>query len=253
MLEKFPNSKKTESIISGKSEIRYKYPPSERGLKEYTEQFNLDLDELRGKKVLDIGASFNFQRQAKEEGIDVIALDAFGRKDANKENKAFVVGTGQFLPFNDNSFDVVLANNSVPLHLKREDNIGALSAIYEMLRVANINGKVKITPFTPAKVFEKEGGIILSNPEIHPKNQFLDINLKEILEESNISYKVNDRKDIERWLSPDYLKYNLGNPDWYKDSGAQFIEMHKTENFNSEPFLREIKRLVNKKLQETNQ
>ncbi len=247
MSEQFLSDEEINSVKSGKEMIDFmkKGGFAERGLASHLEMFDMTESELKGKKVLDVGASLRFQREAREKNIDVISIDISPREGL-KDYDNLIYGSAQFLPFKDGAFDMVVASNSVPPHLEREDNIGALLSIYSMLRVANENGQVRIFPFTPKEIFEKEGKIIYSDPQdklsSHQNRQFTGFNLKKLLEDAGIEYDIKDAgyikgKEIEKkpWV----------NPGWEK-TGNQFIVMHKNEKSNLRPILDEIKKLIDK-------
>jgi ubiquinone/menaquinone biosynthesis C-methylase UbiE len=230
------------AIKSGKKQTDFQEKGgfAERGLDSYKEMFNLDEQELEGKKILDVGPSLQFQREAKEKGINVVAVDQSFRRDAKGAEK-FIEGSAQFLPFKNESFDEVLASNSVPLHIEKNDDVGALLSIYEMLRVVKKDGKVKIFPFTPKEIFEKEGKVVFNDPDQFPEaKRFTAFNLKDLLDQGNIPYDIKDVVNIERMnIKPKpWIK-----PGWEK-AGTQFIVMEKNKESTLEPLFNEIKRLI---------
>jgi predicted SAM-dependent methyltransferase len=247
MSEKFLSNKEIQAIKSGKAEINFQEKGgfAERGLDSYLEMFDLDEAELEGKKVLDVGPSLKFQREAKEKNINVVGAEQSFREDLQDHDK-FVQGSAQFLPFKDESFDLVLASNSVPLHLEREDNVSALLSIYEMLRVASKDGQVRIFPFTPKEIFEKEGKVVYSDHQDKlaggPNKQFTRFNLKNLLEKAGIGYDIKDSRYIK---GKEIKKKPWVNPGWEK-TGNQFITINKTEESNLQLILNDIKNLIKK-------
>jgi len=109
-----------------------------------------------------------------------------------------------------------------------------------MLRVVKEGGEIRINPFTPDRVFEKDGKIIYSDPKSgRGDNQFADFNFKKLLKECKIHYEINDHTDIKKWLIPNYT----GDSDWEKHS-LQFLLIRKTKETNIGPILEEIQKLI---------
>lgn len=92
--------------------------PTSRGLKEYLELFHLDLEDLKGKTILDLGSGQStFAQEVKEKGIDakVYSLDVDFGEVESQEDIERIRGVAQHMPFEEKSFDLILASNSVPL------------------------------------------------------------------------------------------------------------------------------------------
>ncbi|MGA3150628.1 MAG: class I SAM-dependent methyltransferase [Candidatus Saccharimonadales bacterium] len=130
-----------------------------RGISDYREHLGIELEDLRGKRILDVGAGFSiFAREAKEHGAETISLepqDPTQRLDMMPEDKAefrkalsrgeIVPGIVQELPFEDGSFDRVFAVLSVPYYLPRVESERIL-AFDEMVRVLKPGGEIRIFP-----------------------------------------------------------------------------------------------------------
>ena len=106
MKEEYLSRQEVKSVESGKRELDYR-GFNERDFKQYLDMFDLDAAELKDKKVLDVGPSFRFQREAREKGVEVIGVEPSKRHDIESD-LSFVKGSAQFLPFKEKSFDVVL-------------------------------------------------------------------------------------------------------------------------------------------------
>jgi len=51
------------------------YAPTARGAQEHFEDLGLSIDQLRGKKILDIGAGLNeLANELKNENLDIVSL-----------------------------------------------------------------------------------------------------------------------------------------------------------------------------------
>jgi SAM-dependent methyltransferase len=112
---------------------------------DYVYRLGLPLEELKGKRVLDIGASESaakFGRGAREHEIDAVELKT---SIDSKSNEKEVVGLGQNLPFKDESFDAVVALWSVPAYLP-EFRSEWQQMFQESLRVLKPGGKAYYYP-----------------------------------------------------------------------------------------------------------
>jgi len=106
---------------------------------------------LRGKKFLDVGCGLGyFSKKAIRKGARVTGLDVGERiiKRARKLMPAgrFLVGDAKSLPFNDNTFDIVLCTEVIE-HVENPHK-----ALNELFRVTKKGGYVVLT--TQNKVFK---------------------------------------------------------------------------------------------------
>jgi ubiquinone/menaquinone biosynthesis C-methylase UbiE len=126
-------------------------------------ELGLSVESLKEKSVLDIGSGgARFAEGAKDENINtkIISLDPkyslpknlklkiTGGEDTTmkrvKEKQLpIVVGLAESLPFSDKSFDLVIANCSVPYY-QPDKNLKAKS-ISEIIRVLKPGGEARIT------------------------------------------------------------------------------------------------------------
>jgi ubiquinone/menaquinone biosynthesis C-methylase UbiE len=153
---------------------------TDRGYEQYLNSFCMAEKELAGKKVLDIGSGISefpvrANEKLKESGTMVVALDpmyaSLGQnfeefkdivRKANMElvskakerdpKTAFekiksapnkLAGSHQELPFDDESFDLVLANNSITQY---EDRGITKKALEEAIRVTTEHGEIRVQP-----------------------------------------------------------------------------------------------------------
>jgi ubiquinone/menaquinone biosynthesis C-methylase UbiE len=152
---------------------------TDRTFKQCLEHFCLPERELVGKKILDIGSGLSdfpaeTNERFKESGTVAVGLDPIYQSLGNnfeefKENvkkanmgwnsiagrgsghaygrtktASFkVAGSHQELPFGDESFDLVVANNSITQYKDREVTKKALK---EAVRVIKENGEIRIQP-----------------------------------------------------------------------------------------------------------
>lgn len=128
-------------------------PAGGRDLSTYETRLMFNRKDLEGKKILDLGAGpeVKFAKELAEAGIkaDVTSLspDFSEARHAKKAlrslpDAALIAGTGQALPFRNESFDRVFALH-VDEHLNREMFLGFIS---EMARVLKRGGEAKLGP-----------------------------------------------------------------------------------------------------------
>lgn len=116
----------------------------------YLGNLNLEWDDLRGKKVLDIGAmSAKFENAARRRGVDVVSIDNYpelGGDYIPPKDSSFVIAQARALPFNNEVFDYVLAHMSV---MQYETNqffpIEVESVLREACRVLRTGGEFRFT------------------------------------------------------------------------------------------------------------
>lgn len=176
-------------------------PKGGRDLSTYEKQLLFDREDLRGKVILDLGAGpdLKFAKGLKESGIeaDVISLspDFKEEKYLKKAQESLpgarlVAGTGQELPFADESFDRVFVFH-VDEHVNRDV---FFKIIDEIARVLKKEGQGKYGPvlnipgeWNPYRAildnkeliekFKKEGVTIVDEPipeAIMPKARIKD-------------------------------------------------------------------------------
>lgn len=111
-------------------------------------RLGLSWEELKGKRMLDIGAgTAEFGATAREKGINVVSLDRFARDSKGTtpyQKEGYVVGSADHLPFADESFDIVVSHASVPLFAT--DREEALRFINEIKRVLKHGGECRFGP-----------------------------------------------------------------------------------------------------------
>ncbi len=112
---------------------------------------DLNVNELVGKKVLDIGSGRGSFKKALQKIVEIkdgefvnFDLNVFDEEEKQSIN---VLGTAETLPFKDESFDFVLANFSVPVMQATAGIIEVVpQTLEEMTRVVRKNGVIKVYP-----------------------------------------------------------------------------------------------------------
>lgn len=128
-------------------------PITSRGLKSYLRGLNLSPEELRDKKILDVGSgSGRFAEEAKKAGIEnVYSFDPSLASGAVREKSGergvtskAVAGQAEEMPFADESFDLVVNNFSLPMW--SESPQAMRQAFAEELRVLRPGGELRLAP-----------------------------------------------------------------------------------------------------------
>ncbi|OGN07276.1 MAG: hypothetical protein A2750_03085 [Candidatus Yanofskybacteria bacterium RIFCSPHIGHO2_01_FULL_45_42] len=127
----------------------------------------LKWDDLRGKRVLDIGSGLaQLARVANREGISIISSDPYlwgHEKEVSKEGLKkltegvpFVKASADLLPFPSETFDVATSHAAPPLvGVNTEADVGLV--IDEVYRVLKNGGEFRFGPgYLPTYVFDKE-------------------------------------------------------------------------------------------------
>ena len=127
-------------------------------------RLGLGWGDLEGKKILDIGAdSAELAQAAKDKGISVVSMD-INSEDAGKASKEtmYVQGSALRLPFNDESFEMVIAHAAPPaLLVKSKEDLATI--IDEIKRVLKEGGELRFGPSgslgeaIPEEFFPEEG------------------------------------------------------------------------------------------------
>ncbi len=137
------------------------------------EQFHLlpNLGDLKGKKILDIGAGTGrLSLRLAEKGAEVTALDVSPEilKVLKKKNSkiTIVVGDAENLPFPDNSFDIMIAAFLI-VHLKEPKYFFAEAS--RVLKPAGIFALTNINQKRPPELKTKKEKIIIESSYHRPE------------------------------------------------------------------------------------
>lgn len=201
----------------------------DRNLEKYLSTFHYNIDELRGKKILDVGSgAAMFGTEASKSGLDVVSMDAAysheiglnwlektesSRKTLGEKAKEIITrrklhpsnpvcADAENLPFCNESFDVIFNLCAAYYYCTSTEDLRKIFS--EQLRVLKSGGEISIFPLIEFQRFMNEDNTIeidgnrvmiqLSSFN-HERNETIDILTKEfklILEEikNNINFKI---------------------------------------------------------------
>lgn len=154
--------------------------PTGRSAEEYFKHLDISLEFLKGKKILDIGSGLNqFAKDLRKYNLNLVSIDTFyaltpeqreevfeelnpqnfkivkkdlDRITKNKKDSQLVGGLAESLPFADESFDIVLAEFSLPNHAESFNQVRDF--FFEIARVLKSKGEARIYPMRFRKIYE---------------------------------------------------------------------------------------------------
>jgi ubiquinone/menaquinone biosynthesis C-methylase UbiE len=144
----------------------------------YLNNLGLSLEQLKGKRILDIGAgSGAFVRSAIEAGADAVALDSEQFEGINENSTPFVLADAADMPFSNEDFDYVISHDAVP-HMSMYDSPSEEQVIEEherrsrqikeMIRVVKSGGEMRFN--IPRN----------ENPDIFRRNASMELIIKDL-------------------------------------------------------------------------
>lgn len=143
-------------------------------LEFYLEHLTLTVEEMKGKRILDIGSGLNreFARQVSiAGGPEIINLEPrAGYEQVPKDLRLpLVAGFAHALPFLDKSFDLIVSSLSMPMWLTSKKEIQ--QAFREVQRVLKPGGEGRFCPPVHRIFWEEyQAGAIVLPPEAEGKS-----------------------------------------------------------------------------------
>jgi SAM-dependent methyltransferase len=125
----------------------------------------LSIENLRGKKVVDLGAGkAELAQWAKEQTINIICLDNFAGYERNvPKGIDYVEGEADKLPFPDESLDLIISHGSPPgISQDREE---VIRIVNEAERALGSNGEFRFGPGSLHPAIFKEGELFTPEEE----------------------------------------------------------------------------------------
>ncbi len=124
--------------------------PYRRSFESYMTYFPLTEEDLQ-KSILDVGAGngeFIEYVRTKLGNEAAFAIEKQERR-ISSEKTGHVVGDGEELPFPDNSFEIVLAKNYLPMFVDKPDQMQEV--LLELIRVTKEGGRIMGDISTPSE------------------------------------------------------------------------------------------------------
>ncbi len=146
-LEKAPRKsieKKKEKILSTEEVFGAEENDIEE-FERYLEDLQLSKEDL-SKKILDVGGgSAQFAKWAKENNVNsnIFSLDPVANM---QERTKGVQGQAEAIPFQDNSFDLVVSDCAIPNVFLEEKDVKekVRASLFEMVRVTKPGGEIRL-------------------------------------------------------------------------------------------------------------
>lgn len=163
----------------------------------YQEDFNIPIEDLKTKSILDVGANEGkFVRYLREKlgNTKAIALEYQEIRTPEDRPEWWVVGSGLDLPFADESFEIVTAHSYLSMFYDRERGINAIT---ELVRVLKPGGTLYYNASTSTD-YEKELQEIINYFQTHGKCE--DDNTDE-RDKKNIERHIEGAKKFEQFQS----------------------------------------------------
>lgn len=151
-------------------------PVTDRGADEYGGHLNLEEENLKGKKILDIGAGTRrFAREVEEREIqaEVFSLEPlfslskekidpkvqeFIEKHpvSTKVKERTIAGTGEQIPVANEIFDLCISEYSLPMHSSTQEKVK--SFFEEISRITKVEGEIRLYPINRNQEGKTEQG-----------------------------------------------------------------------------------------------
>ena len=129
--------------------------PEEKKFNSYQEYFNLSHQDLQ-KPLLDVGAGNGEFIQYIRNTLgnkEAVSVEKESSKVDSVKKEGMIITDGTTLPFPDESFEIVIARNYLPMFVANEEKMNR--ALTELLRVTKQGGRVMGDIATPEKEFKK--------------------------------------------------------------------------------------------------
>ena len=206
-----------------------KFPQNEPSIEDHTDEevFQNYMEDLRlspedfDKKILDVGSgSSQFAKWAKDHHVSsqIFSLEP---KQEPKEKTKSVQGKAEAMPFQDETFDIVVSNASIPNVFLGESpetvKERVKNSLFELMRVTKFGGEIRLGRVLKGEVYESQKALVLA----------LDETFAELQQDHGV--------EIEEIPYPVANTYEYVNHEPVKLlAKAYLIKLHKPINFQHE-------------------
>jgi len=174
---------------------------NEETFQKYVEELELTPEDFN-KKILDLGAeNAGFAKWAKEHDItsEIYSLDV---RNKMKETESSVIGTADELPFEDESFDLVISTCAVPNVIEPEQ---IEKTLLEAIRVIKPGGEVRLAKVSEGEQYESQR---IKKQELNmvlEKLKDLNLFVEKIRQPEGDLYEYNGHIKTDKLLAESYL------------------------------------------------
>ncbi len=192
----------------------------EEVFQNYMEDLNLSPEDFE-KKILDVGSgSSQFAKWAKDHHVSSRVFSLEPKQESQEKTKS-VQGTAEAMSFQDEAFDLVISNASIPNVFLGESSETVKekvkNSLFELMRVTKLGGEIRLGRVLKGEVYESQKALVAA------------------LDETFAELRQNYGAEIEEIPYPVANTYEYVNHEPVKLlARAYLIKIHKPINFRHE-------------------
>jgi len=149
-----------------------KFPQNESSIEDHTDEevFQNYMEDLKlspedfDKKILDVGSgSSQFAKWAKEHNVNSQIFSLEPKQESQEKTKS-VRGMAEAMPFQDEAFDLVISNASIPnVFLGESQEIvdeKLKNSLSELMRVTKPGGEIRLGRVLKGEIYETQKALV---------------------------------------------------------------------------------------------
>ena len=170
-----------------------KFPQNEPSIEDYTDEevFQNYMEDLKlspedfDKKILDVGSgSSQFAKWAKEHSVSSQIFSLESKQESQEKTKS-VRGVAEAIPFQEEAFDLVISNASIPnVFLGERQEIvreKIKNSLFELMRVTKPGGEIRLGRVLKGEIYETQKAFVSALDEtLHELQQTYGAEIEEI-------------------------------------------------------------------------